>query len=165
MRSDWIAEQSKRLAKAQAHARGVRNASAAVLEPEELDIDGAIERFDSSVCELMTAQHLDRHRAIAIVAMKNPALHKAFLLATNPGARRGDYRRKVRYAARLGPLTKKRLRFGHLLGKTMNEFCLLGTPGATPPLVTVRNAFDAPDTQVTIRLQMSPNWIILATWI
>ena len=25
----------------------------------------------------------------------------------------------------------------------MNEFCLLGTPGATPPLVTVRNAFDA----------------------
>ena len=86
-RRDWIAEQNKRLAKAQAHARVGRNASAAVLEPEELDIDGAIERFDSSVCDVMTAQHLDRHRAIAIVAMRNPALHKAFLVATNPGAR------------------------------------------------------------------------------
>ena len=47
----------------------------------------AIEQFDSAVREKV-AHGATRERAVAAVTNESPELHKAFLLATNPGKRR-----------------------------------------------------------------------------
>jgi hypothetical protein len=53
----------------------------------DFDPDEAIELFNAAVRRVMKNGVKDRQDAIAKVVKRNPALHKAFLLATNPKAR------------------------------------------------------------------------------
>lgn len=104
----WMKEQNARIEKANAdRAKAEEEAAAAKAKPgvkalggkgrasSASEDDGAdaddetgdpIGDFNAAVTKAM-AGGADRHQAVAIVAKKQPALHKAFLLATNPDAR------------------------------------------------------------------------------
>ena len=63
--------------------RGGRQAAG---QSDYSDFDDPVFEFDAAVRDMMQRNpSMDRTRAVAAVARKNPRLHQAYLLAVNPG--------------------------------------------------------------------------------